>query len=624
MLLAACVPVNNELSVKQPNAQYDMEIDSLIVLSEDQYSISNYRQTHDEYIGEAIRLSEKSRVFDKQFQINIIISKRYFRNAKYSDAIRYANNALNIANKLNDDLRKAEAIQEIAVNFRKINDNSRALKLHTQALELAESVNDTFLIHCSYNGIGNVYFEYKDYPRAIEYFHKSLDYLGGMRSNFLGEAINSNLLGESWLYMGNADSAMYYMIRSYDANMKIGSNLGKGICYNGFGLIYKKKKEYKKAITAFNKAIDFFESPSDIYYIAMGHFNLGETYLDMNQLKKAEFHLNMANELSDQIGNKSFAVEALMQLAFLYNKLGISNKAFTISKKALAYKDSITNDMQHQEVEAMNVLYKSEKQSREIVILKQRNELTAHDYVRQKYISAIIISLAVILALIGIFIHRQNELKNRLNEIGLKQRLLRSQMNPHFIFNSLGAIQNFMYQSENKKASFYLGNFSSLMRAILVHSREELISLEEEIKTLNNYLELQKMRLGFNYEVTCDDSIDDEFTLIPPMLIQPFVENAIKHGVAEMNDKGKITVAFSKSGSNLKIVVDDNGVGINSAGNSGSENHRSLALEIFKERLLLLSNNNKKQVVYKIIDKSETNSNQSGTIVIVELPLILD
>ncbi len=601
-----------------------MEIDSLIVLSEDQYSISNYRQTHDEYIGEAIRLSEKSRVFDKQFQINIIISKRYFRNAKYSDAIRYANNALNIANKLNDDLRKAEAIQEIAVNFRKINDNSRALKLHTQALELAESVNDTFLIHCSYNGIGNVYFEYKDYPRAIEYFHKSLDYLGGMRSNFLGEAINSNLLGESWLYMGNADSAMYYMIRSYDANMKIGSNLGKGICYNGFGLIYKKKKEYKKAITAFNKAIDFFESPSDIYYIAMGHFNLGETYLDMNQLKKAEFHLNMANELSDQIGNKSFAVEALMQLAFLYNKLGISNKAFTISKKALAYKDSITNDMQHQEVEAMNVLYKSEKQSREIVILKQRNELTAHDYVRQKYISAIIISLAVILALIGIFIHRQNELKNRLNEIGLKQRLLRSQMNPHFIFNSLGAIQNFMYQSENKKASFYLGNFSSLMRAILVHSREELISLGEEIKTLNNYLELQKMRLGFNYEVTCDDSIDDEFTLIPPMLIQPFVENAIKHGVAEMNDKGKITVAFSKSGSNLKIVVDDNGVGINSAGNSGSENHRSLALEIFKERLLLLSNNNKKQVVYKIIDKSETNSNQSGTIVIVELPLILD
>ncbi len=623
ILLAACVPVDNGSTMKQVGSQADMKIDSLIDLSEDLYAGSNEKQIYDKYIEEALSLSQKSRVFEKNFQINIIISKRFFRNAKYSDAIKYANNALNIANELNNDLLKAEAIQEIAVNFRKINDNSRALKLHTQALELAENVKDTFLIHCSYNGIGNVYFEYEDYPRAIEYFHKSLDYLGKTPINLLGKAINTNLLGESWLYMGNADSAMYYMILSYDTNVKLGSNLGKGICYNGFGLIYKKKKEYEKAIPAFKKAIDFFEPSSDTYYIAMGHYNLGETYLEMNQLKRAEFHLNMANELSNQIGNKSFAVEALVQLAFLYNELGISDKAFAISQEALAHKDSITKEMQQQEVEAMNVLYKSEKQGREIIILKQKNELTAHNYVRQKYISAIIVSIAVILALIGISIYRQNKLKNKLNEIGLRQRLLRSQMNPHFIFNSLGAIQNFMYKNENKKASFYLGSFSSLMRAILVHSREELISLTEEIKTLNNYMELQKMRLGFSFEVSCDDSIDDEFTLIPPMLIQPFVENAIKHGIAEMSGDGRITVAFSKSGDRLKVVIDDNGVGVNSAGNS-SKDHKSLALEIFKERLLFLSYNSKKHVGYKIVDKSETNSKESGTIVIVELPLILD
>ena len=599
-------------------------IDSLLEMSDVMY---NSKVTGmpiiDEDLRKALELADENNLPHHRFNIYILMSKRYSWNAKYLTAIEYANKAYTIADSLNDDLMRAAALQELGNNFRKVNDNSRALKFHTQELELAENKNDTFLIHCSYNGIGNIYFEYKDYPKAIDYFHKSLQYLKTDPPNILGDAINSNLLGESWLYLGNPDSAMYYMIRSFDANVKLGSNLGKGICYNGFGLIYQKKKEYDKALTAFNKALKLFKDPEDTYYIAMAHYNIGNTYIKTGDLKKANFHLNLAGQYSEKIGNKSFAVKALKKLMSVYDDLNLSDKALKTGMKVIAYEDSITKEMQRQDIEAMKLIYNAEKQKREILILQQKKKLTELELERQKFLIIIIAGIAVILILAGIFLYRQNRLRNKLKEAGLKQQLLRSQMNPHFIFNSLGAIQNFMYNNETKKAAFYLGSFSSLMRAILNYSREELITVEEEIKTLKDYLELQKMRLGFSFNVNCSNDIDTEFTLIPPMLIQPFVENAIKHGIKDMGKNGKIEVTFSKKDDRLIVSVEDNGVGVN-YGSTPEKDHKSLALKIFKERISYLSVYFKKDIIYQISDKSETNSDEKGTIVIVYLPLIVD
>jgi tetratricopeptide (TPR) repeat protein len=599
-------------------------IDSLLEMSNDMFN-SKVAGKHviDKNLRKASELADENNLPHYRFNIYILMSKRYSWNAKYLTAIEYANKAYTIADSLNDDLKRAAALQELGNNFRKVNDNSRALKFHTLELELSENKNDTFLIHCSYNGIGNVYFEYKDYPKAIDYFHKSLQYLKTDPPNILGDAINSNLLGESWLYLGNTDSAMYYMIRSFEANVKLGSNLGKGICYNGFGLIYQKKKEDDKALTAFNKALKLFKAPEDIYYIAMAHYNIGNTYLRTDDLKKAKSHLNLAGEYSEKIGNKSFAVKALKQLMEVYDDLNLSDKALKTAMQVIAYEDSITKEMQRQDIEAMKLIYNAEKQKSEILILQQKQKLAELKLERQKFLTIIIAGIAIILLLAGIFIYRQNQLRNKLKETGLKQQLLRSQMNPHFIFNSLGTIQNFMYNNETKKAAFYLGSFSSLMRAILNNSREELITVEEEIKTLKDYLELQKMRLGFSFKVNCSNDIDTEFTLIPPMLIQPFVENAIKHGIKDMGEDGRIEVTFSKKYDRLIVSVEDNGVGVNYESTS-EKDHKSLALKIFKERISYLSVYFKKDVNYKISDKSETNSGKKGTTVIVDLPLIVD
>jgi sensor histidine kinase YesM len=198
-------------------------------------------------------------------------------------------------------------------------------------------------------------------------------------------------------------------------------------------------------------------------------------------------------------------------------------------------------------------------------------------------------------------------------------------MNPHFIFNSLGAIQHFMLKNDGRKAAFYLSSFSSLMRSILKNSREELITLREEKQTLENYLLLHQLRLGnrLSFEVNIADELDVEETILPPMLIQPFVENAIIHGIEKMEDNGAIVVVFSKESNLLKIIVKDNGKGIDQNPAGTKENHVSYALQIFEERIANLKKSSGINISYKIGNIVVAEDQNQGTVVTVLLPLKL-
>jgi sensor histidine kinase YesM len=134
---------------------------------------------------------------------------------------------------------------------------------------------------------------------------------------------------------------------------------------------------------------------------------------------------------------------------------------------------------------------------------------------------------------LGVLYFRQGRINAMHEKMLVEQRLFRSQMNPHFIFNSLASVQNFIVKQDDTKASIYLSRFSELVRSILNNSLQEQITLEEEISTIENYLALQKVRFSdqFDYELEVDETLDPESTFVPPMLTQPFIENAIEHGI---------------------------------------------------------------------------------------------
>jgi LytS/YehU family sensor histidine kinase len=198
-------------------------------------------------------------------------------------------------------------------------------------------------------------------------------------------------------------------------------------------------------------------------------------------------------------------------------------------------------------------------------------------------------------------------------------------MNPHFIFNALSNILSFIERNDNKKASNYLATFSKLLRNTLESTREDMVSFEKEVGTLRNYLELQKLRYGdqFDFNISVDEQIDGEDIAIPPMLVQPFIENAIEHGIRHKKSSGKIDVRFVLKENNIQCEVEDDGVGRKKAWEMESgkrSGHKSLATDIIRDRIQNLNKKLKQKIQLEIIDKISENAEATGTKVLLDLP----
>lgn len=212
----------------------------------------------------------------------------------------------------------------------------------------------------------------------------------------------------------------------------------------------------------------------------------------------------------------------------------------------------------------------------------------------------------------------------------LEQKALRLQMNPHFIFNALNSIQSQIGTGNEQEARYYLAKFSRLMRQILSNSRNTTITLEEEISTLENYLLIEKFCNGvrFDYSISVDKKLEKDFILIPPMLLQPFVENAIKHGFkfpSEEQRKGMIEVSFRSAGDHLVCEVEDNGVGRKKAAENNEKSmesyHESTALKVTNERLELLKKDNHTSRL-EIIDLYSDEQQACGTLIRLTIPIM--
>jgi len=223
---------------------------------------------------------------------------------------------------------------------------------------------------------------------------------------------------------------------------------------------------------------------------------------------------------------------------------------------------------------------------------------------------------------------RQREVEFGMELLELEQKAMRLQMNPHFIFNALNSIQSLIGTGKETEARYFLAKFSRLMRQILDNSRKSSITLQEEIQSLENYLLIEQFCNGhrFEYEISVDPTLEVDFLNLPPMILQPFVENAIKHGmrgIPEGSNSGRISIRFTDEQTTLKCVIEDNGIGREKAAELNKQSketyHESTAMRVTTDRLNLMETEDTNAPL-EIIDLHE-NGVASGTRVIIRLPL---
>ncbi len=238
-------------------------------------------------------------------------------------------------------------------------------------------------------------------------------------------------------------------------------------------------------------------------------------------------------------------------------------------------------------------------------------------------------SLMAILFFIGLIflikrqIKKQEEAKTIQNKriAGLELQALRSQMNPHFVHNSLNAIQYFIQRNEVELSENYLSKFSQLIRLFFEYSRRQTVTIQEELNLLKNYLEIEKLRFEekLNYSISVCDSFDKDEQLIPSMLLQPIVENAVNHGLFHKKENGNIRIVFEYiNNETFKVIIDDDGIGINKSKKlfkTSSKNYQSSSSKVLQERLELLNQSDEWKISFKIQDKSDIENSLKGTLV---------
>ncbi|WP_338814593.1 histidine kinase [Bernardetia sp. Wsw4-3y2] len=296
------------------------------------------------------------------------------------------------------------------------------------------------------------------------------------------------------------------------------------------------------------------------------------------------------------------------------------DKYYELAEKVLEMTEEKQKKAELQAKEEMQTMYQLEENKRSIKKLNQSVESTENQLQKTKYFLAItILVILIILAILAILYYRQKsrKLQQEYEKVILEQKLLRTQMEPHFIFNTLSTLQSLIRFQEPKKAINYLNRFSRLLRSNLELSRQEMISLEDEIETIDNYLNLQQARFEdyFTYQIKVPNELEIDALFIPPMLIQPFVENSILHGFdGEKEWHIDIKITELTATKQLQIEIIDNGVGIHT---NPKKKHKSLSGEIAKERLEILSKKYKIPTDYQIFSVQG-----KGTTVCLKLPII--
>ncbi|MBN2165246.1 MAG: tetratricopeptide repeat protein [Marinilabiliaceae bacterium] len=624
------VSCNRYNTLKLTDSNYhiadSLAIEKLIALSNENIANNLEPQSlFDKYLKEAEDIAVNRSLKRDLSNLYIIVGKRYRERSIYSQGYDYLKKALDIAIDLNDYNLQASCYNQIAVIFRRTGDLSLAMDLHLKAEQYASQVNDTFNICVSLNGIGNVNLDLKHQLTAMEYFNEALN-LSILQNNLLGQAINYNNIGEVFLLMGEYDKAIENFNKSLKINISINSYLGQLICNKSIGKVYLEKEEYFKALSYFHKAFQISNEKIDLIYIVQNHILLGDTYLRLNDSKNAMTHLYEGLKIAKKIGARQQVIVSCELLGKLYEEENNYLKALLFFKKQSLHKDTLLQERSTFHISNIEAIYQSEKQKLEIQKLNRQNEIQSSKIQQQKGLIIVIVLASLFFLFLLFLIVRQNQLREKFNTLIHRQRLLRSQMNPHFIFNSLSAIQVFILEHDFERSSRYLSEFSKLLRQVLQNSNNEYITLKEELETLKYYTDLQNLRFTppFNFDICVDNNIDPTKILIPPMLTQPFIENSIEHGLQPIGGDGFIFVRFTRDENQLYIEVEDNGIGIDQSMHTflNTKKHQSLALRIIKERLDVVERRTKKQTSLIINDKSALNLSQSGTLVKIVLPII--
>jgi len=573
----------------------------------------------------------------------IQLSKSY-QNEDIDNSIKQLKTALSISEKQNNEIKKARINRLIAQNYRKkgIYDSAVNFALTAKRIFDTTSLKQDKLLTNSVLSI--LYRDQKYYNKALELNKTNVNLIKNDKlSPSLGRYFFD--LGTSYRAVDSLQKAEKNYMKSMKIAQQTGFKPGEVFMKLSLGQLYKVMDEYDKAESFLKEVLPIYKKQNNKANVALINYDLA-TIQSLRSNHKASIPLyNKSLELYTELGRLNFIKDINQKLFIAYNIVGDLPKAKVANVQYNTYKDSIDNRERKALIADMKTKYETDQIAAENALNEKRAELA--EAKSQRNLSFLIGSIVLILMLLVVFFFYsakqkqakktalvQQELKASQKQLALEKqyrdselKALKAQMNPHFIFNVLNSIQEFIVLNKKDLASEYLASFAELIRSYLHFSNKGVLTLQEEVETLEKYLGLEKLRFSqnFEYSIKIDQSIESDSLFIPTMLIQPYVENAVKHGLFHKKENCRLKIEFQQQNSpKIRCIIEDNGIG-----RQKSKEHRdrklkkqkSFASQATASRLNLLNEQGHQKIGVEIIDLKDHQNNDIGTKVILDIPI---
>ncbi|MDN5215828.1 tetratricopeptide repeat protein [Fulvivirgaceae bacterium BMA12] len=536
-----------------------------------------------------------------------------------AEAMVYADQALEISRELGWQRGIASSLRQKGVTFYYMSDYLRALDVFQEALVAGETLPEKNLVPSIYNNMASIYAELEQYDKALEYYEAFLKSARETGQKAF-EVIALTNIGVLYNDLDQPGKGIDYLDKSLvlarEANL---ANFVSAIL-NNLAIAYEAKNDFAEAIGFYHQAVEAAKEAGNKNAQASALNGISKLQLKQNDSAGAEANSLEALKLAREVNSLERQSDVWKTLSNVYELKGAGNRALDAYKRHISLRDSVLSQEKKTEITRKEMQFQMNKNQAVAEVELKRERLIRNVSV----LGGMMLLLGSVLAYWmykkrrdTLAMQQEADFKAKVAETELK--VLLSQMNPHFIFNSLNSISDYISKHDTEKANHYLLKFSSLMRMTLESSERKEISLEEDLKLIETYLQIESMRLNhkFTYEIKIDPAIDVSNTLIPPLILQPFIENSIWHGISKKAGNGKISLEIKRDGDFIVYSVEDDGIGRQNAAKENKLHEHSMGTKISQNRISIINKLKGAEGDIRMIDKPE------GLRVEVKLPLEL-
>lgn len=497
-------------------------------------------------------------------------------------------------------IASAQTAQQIAIDHAKNGEYEKAAPFFLKDYDEAVAQKDTLRIIQSARLLGNVFSLVEDSLNAHNYFKISAKYARKYDDDYV---YFLSLMGLTYYYAStdqpykaiNYSKIAIDLVNRDDNDEIRADTLTIGSAYANLGAAYGDLEDFPKALKYYLVSVDFYEKFDEtVPELSTVYRNIGDCYTQMGDAEKGLGYLQQGLNIAVSFNRLTDIRYSLDMLYKWHKDQGNFDVAIEYLEKYTELKDTMLNASLIRSIEEMNTRFESDRLKDEITDLSVTNKKKTDTIENISLWMLILVVTVILIAFVFVaFVFRQRyKLRNRQlafekDQAELKQRVLTAQMNPHFLFNSLNSIQRKFVEGNTVEASDFMADFGSLLRKVLQYSELERIPLADDLEVLRMYLGLEKRRsdTDFQFSIEMDPDIDPSFLRVPPMIVQPFVENAIWHGILPLKEQGMIELKYLLKDNYLACTITDNGVGYENSQQQRKQGHISKGVRITSDRL---------------------------------------